>query len=292
MGLFDKFLENLRQFGLEYYGRYYGTYRGTVHNNKDPQNRGRVWVKVPAIAGGGVLANRAYPKMPFAGNKIGFFFPPEEGDTIYVQFENGDPQFPIYEGGYWNAPGGTTETPDCFLDDDADGVGPKRRGIRTAAGHELIFDDTDDAQIVTLFHTSGSIFTIDNDGNVKIEAVGDTIDVISQTDIFLTVGGTVINVKDGMIGLGAEAEASDKAVLESLVQDEFARIKDDLTTMKMDFDNHTHPLPDQILPLIPAGPGPTLPGVVPAPPSMKPTVPMTAPTNPNPTNSELVTIDS
>jgi len=106
-GLFERFLENIRQFGLEYYGRYYGTYRGIVVSNIDETNRGLIFVSVPAISGDDVLAYEAFPKMPFAGADHGMFFPPEEGETIYVQFENGGPQFPIYEGGWWKSPNDT-----------------------------------------------------------------------------------------------------------------------------------------------------------------------------------------
>jgi hypothetical protein len=168
MNLIEKFLQNLSDWGLEYYGRFYGTYRGIVHNNKDPDNRGKIWVKVPAVARDNVLSTMAYPKMPFGGADHGIFFPPEEGETVYVQFENGDPEFPIYEGGWWKAPSGETELPNEFKQDDPKNENPKRRGIKTAGGHFILFDDTEDAEKLQIQHKSGTQLLIDETGTIII----------------------------------------------------------------------------------------------------------------------------
>lgn len=98
-------------------------------------------------------------------------------------------------------------------------------------------------------------------------------------------------VTPDLIELGAEG-AADKAVLDSLLQDELSRIKDDIQTLADEFGDHVHPLPDFVAPLIPLTTAPTIPGATPAPPSMKPTVPPTGASDPGATNSELVTIDS
>lgn len=100
-----------------------------------------------------------------------------------------------------------------------------------------------------------------------------------------------IIVTTDLIELGAEG-AGDKAVLDSLLQDELSRIKDDIQTLADEFGDHVHPLADFIAPLIPISTAPTVPGTTPGPPSMKPTVPPTGASDPGTTNSELVTIDS
>jgi hypothetical protein len=80
--------------------RYYGKYRGKVENNLDPLQLGRVQVSVPAILGEGTLS-WAMPCAPYAGPGVGFFAVPPRGANIWVEFEGGDPDYPIYSGCFW-----------------------------------------------------------------------------------------------------------------------------------------------------------------------------------------------
>ncbi len=80
--------------------RFYGKYRGTVVNNLDPQSQGRLQVQVPAVLGEGRLS-WAMPCVPYAGNQVGFYFIPEIGANLWVEFEAGDPDYPIWSGCFW-----------------------------------------------------------------------------------------------------------------------------------------------------------------------------------------------
>lgn len=80
--------------------RYYGKYRGKVENNVDPQQQGRVQVSCPAVLGGG-RNSWALPSAPFAGPGVGFFAVPPVGANVWVEFEGGDPDSPIWSGGFW-----------------------------------------------------------------------------------------------------------------------------------------------------------------------------------------------
>lgn len=79
--------------------RYYGKYRGIVEDNADPTGRGRLQVKVPAVLG--ALALWAMPCVPYAGNKVGLYCLPEKQSGVWVEFEAGDPSFPIWVGCFW-----------------------------------------------------------------------------------------------------------------------------------------------------------------------------------------------
>jgi hypothetical protein len=79
---------------------FFGKYRGKVKDNKDPLQLGRLQVSVPAIFGDGRLS-WAMPCSPFAGNKIGFFALPPVDSNIWVEFEAGDPDYPIWSGCFW-----------------------------------------------------------------------------------------------------------------------------------------------------------------------------------------------
>ncbi len=91
-------------------GTFFGVYRGRVENNIDPQGRGRVQVSVPAVQGGGQLA-WAEPCVPYAGSQVGMFAVPPVGASVWVQFEGGDPDYPVLAGCFW----GQGETPGTGL---------------------------------------------------------------------------------------------------------------------------------------------------------------------------------
>lgn len=80
--------------------RYFGKYRGKVENNLDPEQRGRVQVSVPAVLGDGRLS-WAMPSVPFAGPGVGWFAVPPTGANVWVEFEGGDPDYPIWAGCFW-----------------------------------------------------------------------------------------------------------------------------------------------------------------------------------------------
>jgi len=80
--------------------KFFGKYRGKVENNIDPMQLGRVQVSVPAVLGDGRLA-WAMPCAPYGGPGVGFFAVPPGGANIWVEFEGGDPDYPIWSGCFW-----------------------------------------------------------------------------------------------------------------------------------------------------------------------------------------------
>jgi hypothetical protein len=85
---------------------FFGKYRGKVENNIDPMMLGKIQVSVPAVLGEGSLS-WAMPCVPFAGNGVGFFMIPPVGANVWVEFEGGDIDYPIWSGCFW----GVGETP-------------------------------------------------------------------------------------------------------------------------------------------------------------------------------------
>ena len=79
-----------------------GKYRGTVINNVDPMQIGRVQVMVPDVAGF-IPSTWAMPCVPAAGINTGMFTVPMIGSGVWVEFERGDPDYPIWVGGYWGS---------------------------------------------------------------------------------------------------------------------------------------------------------------------------------------------
>ena len=79
---------------------YFGKYRGTVANNIDPMQQGRIQVSVPSVLGSGQLS-WAMPCVPYAGSGVGLFLIPPVDANIWVEFEAGDPDYPIWSGCFW-----------------------------------------------------------------------------------------------------------------------------------------------------------------------------------------------
>src|SRR5215831_12048211 len=85
---------------LEYLrSHYFGKYRGTVTDNNDPTSRGRLKVQVPAVLG--TLEIWAMPCLPYAGDQVGFYSLPPNKSGVWVEFEAGDPSYPIWSGCFW-----------------------------------------------------------------------------------------------------------------------------------------------------------------------------------------------
>jgi uncharacterized protein involved in type VI secretion and phage assembly len=91
--------------------KYYGIYRGTVTNNIDPLQIGRILATVPD-AGGLVPTTWAMPAVPIAGKAMGVYVVPQIGAGVWVQFEAGDPDRPVWTGGWW---GQVAEVPTLAL---------------------------------------------------------------------------------------------------------------------------------------------------------------------------------
>jgi uncharacterized protein involved in type VI secretion and phage assembly len=79
--------------------RHFGKYRGQVTSNQDATKRGRLQVTVPAVLG--TLEVWAMPCVPYAGDQVGFFAMPPEKTGVWIEFEGGDPSFPIWTGCFW-----------------------------------------------------------------------------------------------------------------------------------------------------------------------------------------------
>lgn len=91
--------------------RFYGKHRGTVIQNVDPEQRGRIQVMVPGVLGL-LPSSWALPCMPFAGKQSGVYVVPQIGAGVWIEFEQGDPDYPIWSGGFW---GSAAEVPALAL---------------------------------------------------------------------------------------------------------------------------------------------------------------------------------
>jgi uncharacterized protein involved in type VI secretion and phage assembly len=82
--------------------KFYGKYRGLVLNNIDPMQMNRLQVQVPDVAGL-IPVTWAMPCVPLAGLQNGMVALPIIGSGVWVEFEQGDPDYPIWVGCFWGS---------------------------------------------------------------------------------------------------------------------------------------------------------------------------------------------
>jgi uncharacterized protein involved in type VI secretion and phage assembly len=133
---------------------YYGKYRGKVQNNVDPLQQGRVQISCPAVLGDGQLS-WAMPCAPYAGSGVGFFMVPPLDANVWVEFEGGDPDYPICGGCFW----GTGEVP-------ATPAVAEMKVIKTD-GATITLNDLPGAGGITIETTQGLKITM-NVGGIEI----------------------------------------------------------------------------------------------------------------------------
>ena len=135
--------------------RYHGKYRGRVEDRNDPQQLGRLKLRVPSLLADAVTG-WAWPAAPYAGAGIGLLALPRKGDVVWVEFVEGELEHPIWSGGGWAAPGGDTELPA-----DATTGYPDRVVLCTPSGNVIILSDEAGKEQITVRAKSGCEVVLD-----------------------------------------------------------------------------------------------------------------------------------
>jgi hypothetical protein len=160
--------------------RFYGKYRGFVVDNLDPKRLGRLTLRIPSVLGPEVVTGWAMPCAPYGGEKNqGFLCIPDVRAGVWVEFEEGDLEFPIWVGTFWSEPRGESEVPTL---NDADGKErkneneadegrkaklkpPTRKILKTKKGHTIQFEDADGEEMVTIVEaTHKHVVTLNKEG--------------------------------------------------------------------------------------------------------------------------------
>lgn len=165
---------------------YFGKFRGTVVDNDDPNKRGRLKVSVPAVLE--TLEVWAMPCVPYAGDKVGFYVMPETGSGVWVEFEGGDPSYPIWSGCFW----GDDELPD-------DATGPTMKILRTKTG-QIQFDD--DAGEIIVKNDDDATVTLAQD--ITIEA-GSSTQTIGSSGVVSESGAGKVEVATAGVNVNSGA---------------------------------------------------------------------------------------
>lgn len=197
----------VRTLGFEWlFKRYYGTYRGIVVDNKDPELRGRVRVLVPSVGHTtpedvhpDIWATPKFPGLSVGkkgGQMHGSYWPADVDDQVWVEFEAGDPRFPIYCGGF--LPKNQFEGTQLIQENAF------YKGFRTKSGHWIRFSDDPDDLHITITKgdgegvESGTFLTMDKDENVVLSnAFGALVFLKEDQTVLFAPDGSNMQLGDG-----------------------------------------------------------------------------------------------
>ena len=191
--------------------RFYGKYRGFVVDRDDPESLGRLKVRVPSVLGPDVVTGWAVPCVPYGGAmNQGFLMIPEVDAQLWIEFEEGDLEFPVWVGTVWSKPGGDSELP---KPNGPDGVEegsvqapPTAKIIKTVAGHTLQFEDDDKEVRVILADgqnenrvvlAKSSLTIVFKENTITLDDDGIRIEDANGNKATQNADGTVVQDKNG-----------------------------------------------------------------------------------------------
>jgi len=168
--------------------KFYGKYRGKVVSNLDPLQLGRIQVAVAAVPG---ISNWAMPCVPYAGMQAGIYAIPQIGTNVWIEFEAGDPDHPIWAGCFW---GGATAVPPDLPPAEAVGMVatiPHIAMYTTPLNGVLI--SSVPAMGIKLQTVSGAMIMISDAGIVLSNGKGATVSLVGKTIDFNLGALTILN---------------------------------------------------------------------------------------------------
>ena len=168
--------------------KFYGKYRGTVVNNIDPLQIGRIQASVPDVSV--IPGTWAMPCLPIAGKQEGVFMVPQIGAGVWVEFEQGNPDYPIWVGGFW---GSAAEVPALALVPPAIPPG-QNIVVQTTAQNAVVLSDSPPTPVsggIVLKSTTGAMIVVNDSGIYIQNGKGASITLIGPT-VTVNMGALVV----------------------------------------------------------------------------------------------------
>ncbi|MCB0075862.1 MAG: VgrG-related protein [Anaerolineales bacterium] len=170
---------------------------GIVTDNNDPEAMGRCKVHYPTL---GEASESAWARLatPMGGAGRGFFFLPEIDDEVLVGFEHGDIHRPYILGALWNG----SDSPPLSPREAVGGDGAvNRRIIQSRAGHQILLDDTNGSERITIIDKTG-------DNRIVIDSSANAMEIAVAADLTIQAGGKIKIEGAGGIELVSDGEIS------------------------------------------------------------------------------------
>jgi hypothetical protein len=166
---------------------YTGIYRGAVVSNIDPEFRGRIMARVTDVTGV-FTTSWAEPVVPMAGPNAGYLSIPPINAGVWIQFENGDPDKPVWLGGLW---GSAIEAPVTGKTITSTGPAGAATLIQTM---DLNFICIADKGMMAALPTGGILISAGPGTTIMIDKTG-----IKMTAPLITVNGATVTFNGGAL---------------------------------------------------------------------------------------------
>ncbi len=159
---------------------FYGKFRGVVTDVQDPLMLGRIKARVPEVLGDDE-SGWALPCLPFGGSGMGLFVLPDVGAGVWMEFEHGDPDYPIWTGAWF---GSQSDMPSKLNSPPY-----KKTMIVTKGGHSITLDDSPGAGGITL----------ETAGGQKIALTSQGIEIDNGSGAVVKLSGSQVSVNNGAL---------------------------------------------------------------------------------------------
>lgn len=194
-----------------------GVYRARVENNKDPLGIGRVQIRVPMLHGleGEGVSSDSLPWASMcsnngAGYNFGSFIVPEIGEYVFVVFEDGDTNKPVYLGSIfgtgsltqkkygsrdtsWSGVAGVCEVPNEAQRED-----PTNKVLyKSRLGSKIYMDTSISTEGTSIEDEYGQRFKInsaESGRSICMTGTGGVSVVIRDSHVYIGSGSTMITV--------------------------------------------------------------------------------------------------
>lgn len=185
--------------------RFYGVYPAIVQSIADPDQQGRIRVRLPWSPDGSGAGYEGWARLAtmMAGADRGTWFIPDVGDEVLVAGEGGDLRRLYVIGALWNGQDAPPEQMDGGEENNKKVI-VSRNNIRVTLddtqGQETVTIETPGGQTLTLQDGPGTVRLEDSNGNsLTMEAAGITLSTSGK----LTIQASTINVSTSMASVDA-----------------------------------------------------------------------------------------
>ena len=169
--------------------KFFGKFRGTVLNNIDPMGIGRIQASVPSVSGL-LPTSWCLPCFPAAGKLMGLCAMPQIGAGVWIEFEGGDPDYPIWSGCFW---GLAAEVPtDAALPSATNNPATPSIVMQTTLLNKIVISDVPGP-------TGGIILQINTGASIKINTLGITIS--NGLGASITLQGPKVDINQGALSI-------------------------------------------------------------------------------------------
>jgi hypothetical protein len=159
----------------DHQSRVYGKRQGIVTDVNDPERMGRLRARVPGLLQGETTP-WALPCAPFTGPDAGLFAVPPVGAGVWIEFEAGNLDYPIWSGGWW--PRGDAPVP------EEGGAGQQpTKVLKTDTGLHVALDDTSETLVISDGNGTNKITIQSQGGRIEIKATSKVVVEAPQIEL-------------------------------------------------------------------------------------------------------------